>query len=169
MFQPYWIKWLDLHLTNVFCKRIFGLCIFKKNHPADFAQANAALANQYVNALDATLGYRYGQYEQTKLSQQKNYHPSTEVGYFLPHRKVDAAESVYDKLSAIKWTLIISGEISNQELSRLTKMQLDVLILAKNTYPLKYVLIRPDWHIAYVQDSFIIADIISVRRDHGLG
>lgn len=140
-----------------------------KKHPADFAQANAALANQYVNALDATLGYRYGQYEQTKLSHQKNYHPSTEVGYFLPQRKVDAAESVYDKLSAIKWTLIISGEISNQELSKLTKIQLDVLILAKNTYPLKYVLIRPDWHIAYAQDSFIIADIINVSWDHGLG
>ena len=127
-----------------------------QTNPEAFAKANAKLANQYVNALEATLGYRYGAQE---ISCQKKYTPSVAVGYFLPHRKLQDAESIYDKLSPIHWTLIVGEGLSDDDFAQLSIMEIDVMQLPKDTYSFVYVLIRPDWHIAYVADRLIMSTL----------
>jgi len=133
-----------------------------KESPEAFAKANAKLANQYVSALDATLGYRYGTYQQIERTQRKPYHSIVAEGYFLAHRWLDGSLSIYDKLSATHWTLIVSGQVPEDELKQLSDFNLNVLKLPKDTYPFYYVLIRPDWHIAYVSDHLIIMHILNV-------
>ena len=138
-----------------------------QENPEAFAKANAKLANQYVSALDATLGYRYGICQQIERTQQKPYHSIVAAGYFLAHRWIDGNLSIYDKLSAAHWTLIVSGQVPEDELKRFSDFNLDVLKLPKDTYPFYYVLIRPDWHIAYVSDHFIIMHILNVISQNG--
>ena len=131
-----------------------------KENPKAFAKANAKLANQYVSALDATLGYRYC--KQADIVEQKPYKPIVEPGYFIAHRWLAENLSIYDKLSAVKWTLILSGERSADELQQLHNCNLDVLSLPKDTYPFYVVLIRPDWHIVYVDDNLNCPHILSM-------
>lgn len=136
-----------------------------QDNPEAFAKANAELANQYVNALDATLGYQYGNQKQTYACHQK-YHSTVAVGYFLPHCKLQDTESIYDRLSSTHWTFIVCETISNNELEQLSNLKVDVLKLPKNTYLFPYILIRPDWHIAYIHDRLVITDISAVMTSH---
>lgn len=132
--------------------------------PEGFAKANAVLAKQHTYSLGATMGYAYFnsgltllQKEQsTKPMDQSVYQPTVAPGYFLPHCWIEKRKSVYDVLSATSWTLIISGEKDTthvgqwQEKFENSRLALEILHMQNATYPYKYVLIRPDWHVAFV-------------------
>lgn len=137
-----------------------------QENPEAFAKANADLANQWINTLEATLGYRYHS-KQKEILLQKPYYPTGDTGYFLPHRKLKDVESIYDKLSATQWTMIISGEIQPEQLVHLSKCHCDILFLPKDTYSFTYVLIRPDWHIAYTGNDFVMPDILNMMKKGG--
>jgi 2-polyprenyl-6-methoxyphenol hydroxylase-like FAD-dependent oxidoreductase len=143
----------------------------KKHNPSEdpegFAKANALLAKQHTYSLGATMGYAYFNSEltllqkeqSTKLMDQSVYQPIAAPGYFLPHCRIENQKSIYDVLSPTKWTLIISGEKDNISVEQWEKklmsshVTLEILSLQKETYPFKYVLIRPDWHIAFVSNE----------------
>lgn len=139
----------------------------KKHNPSEdpegFAKANAALAKQHTYSLGATMGYAYFNSGLTLLQKEQStqamnpsvYQPTVAPGYFLPHCWIEKQKSIYDALSAINWTLIVSGDKTESIEQWQKKFEdfhftLDILHLPKATYPYKYVLIRPDWHIAFV-------------------
>jgi len=143
----------------------------KKYNPRDnleeFAKANIILAKQFTRTLGLTMGYAYFNSPLTHLFDGQSiapmlkitYQPIAAPGYFLPHIWVSNKQSIYSVLSAINWTLIVSADNCadliqawqnkfNQNLSNLK-----ILILEKNSYSCKYILVRPDWHIAYISDE----------------
>ena len=138
-----------------------------QENPEAFAKANAALANQYVNALSATLGYQYGNKVQENIKMNATYKPITESGYFLPHQRLENKMSIYDVLSATHWTLIISGEITEPCLMSPPDAHLDILKLPKDTYPFRFILIRPDWHIVYISNIFSM-DVIKSNMKNAM-
>lgn len=132
--------------------------------PAGFAKANAALAKQHIHSLGYMMGYAYFDSGLTLLlndqsiepMSQSMYQPTVLPGYFLPHCWVGKEKSIYDILSSVKWTLIISGD---QETSDEDKWQdeftssnvkLEILKMSNLHYACKYILVRPDWQIAFV-------------------
>lgn len=143
----------------------------RKNHnpsedPEGFAKANAALAKQHTYSLGATMGYAYfdsgltllQENQSTKVMDQSVYHPTVAPGYFLPHCWIEKQKSIYDVLSAINWTLIISGEKETsaekwQKKFENSNLTLNILHIQNQSYPYKYVLIRPDWHIVFVESE----------------
>lgn len=130
-------------------------------HPERFAEANAALAKTLADSVGLTMGYSYDDSPLTVPSSQ------FVSGQFLPHRWIDSQQSIHELLSPTQWTLIISGHHSSQELDAWIKkfadipIPLAILNVPENTYPVRYVLIRPDWHIAYVTDQLKESDIHS--------
>ncbi len=158
-----------LHNLKAAQKNADDMMALRKKHnpsedPEGFAKANAALAKQHIQSLGATMGYAYfdsgltllqaGQ--STQPMEQSVYQPTVAPGYFLPHCWVEKNKSIYDVLSATNWTLIISGEEDAASVEQWQKkfknshLTVDILQLKNVTYPYKYVLIRPDWHIAFV-------------------
>lgn len=143
----------------------------KKHNPADdpegFAKANASVAKQHTHSLGATMGYAYSDSPLTLLRKPHStkpmdnsvYVPTVAPGYFLPHSWIDGHQSIYNALSAIHWTLIISGAGDFalvqqwQEKFNQHQIPLDILKVQKNLYPFQYILIRPDWHIAFNGDG----------------
>ncbi len=145
-------------------KNADDMMVLRKEHnpsedPEGFAKANAALAKQHTHSSGATMGYAYFDSEltllqegqSTKIMNQSVYQSTVAPGYFLPHRWIEKQKSIYDVLSATNWTLIISGEkeISVEKWQKkLAASNLILDILHTDSYPYKYILIRPDWHIA---------------------
>lgn len=127
--------------------------------PEGFANANAALAKQHIQSLGLMMGYAYFDSPLIQLLKDQStlamipsdYKPVIAPGYFLPHHWVDKQTSIYDMLSATNWTLIISDIHSDDNVKQWQeKIALDILHVPTGTYPFKFVLLRPDWHIAFV-------------------
>ncbi|OGT39906.1 MAG: hypothetical protein A3E81_01960 [Gammaproteobacteria bacterium RIFCSPHIGHO2_12_FULL_36_30] len=114
--------------------------------PKKFADENARIAKQHSHSAGIALGYTYDQNK--KPMSQSEYIPTCQPGYFLPHHAIDG-KSIYDKLSPTHWTLIVCGK----EKIKMQHKQLKILHVPENTYPSRYILIRPDWHIAMAGNS----------------
>jgi 4-hydroxyisophthalate hydroxylase len=152
-----------------------------KEDPEGFAKANAVLAKQHIHSLGATMGYAYFdsaltllQKEQsTRPMEQSVYQPTVAPGYFLPHYWLAKQNSIYDILSATHWTLIISGDedainVKNWQVKfKHSQLTLDILHLQNGAYPYQYVLIRPDWHIAFtgneLNDDYVEHNLIKCK------
>ncbi|EKD55216.1 MAG: hypothetical protein ACD_60C00024G0016 [uncultured bacterium] len=158
-------------------KNADDMMILRKEHdplkdPEGFAKGNAILAKQHAHSLGATMGYAYFDSPLTLLQKDQStvpmensiYQPTVAPGYFLPHVSLPHHSSIYKILSATAWTLIVSGEEDLklieawQEKFNQHHMRLDILNLPKNTYAIQYILIRPDWQIAYAEKD--------LRRDY---
>jgi 4-hydroxyisophthalate hydroxylase len=111
-----------------------------------FAQENARIAKQHVHSGGITLGYTYNQDEEPM--KQSVYIPTTKSGYFLPNKLI-SGKSIYEKLSPTRWTLIVCGK----EKIKIKIPQLKICHVAESTYPSRYILIRPDWHIALAENE----------------
>lgn len=147
--------------------------------PDEFSIASASLANQFSNSLGTTMGYAYFDSPLTQLNERQStltmsrfdYHPIAAPGYFLPHIRIDEEHSIYDILSPVDWTLIISGEHDLKDIGRWVKkinnsnITLQILNVKINSYSSKYILIRPDWHIAFTNNTLEIDYIESYLRD----
>jgi 2-polyprenyl-6-methoxyphenol hydroxylase-like FAD-dependent oxidoreductase len=159
-----------LHNLQAAQKNADDLMILRERHdpkrdPVGFAKANALLADQYANALDATLGYAYLNSpltplanKQTTLSIKKSgYQAALSPGYFLPHVWIKPQQSIYQILSPICWTLIISGNTNKSEIAKLqtqfteARISFAVLSVPNDLYSRQYILIRPDWHIVFAE------------------
>lgn len=135
-----------------------------KQDPEGFTKANAELAKQFTHSLGLTMGYAYFDSPLTQLQQGQStipmakdkYQPTAAPGYFLPHAWLTKQQSIYNVLSATHWTLIICGEdFDSMQVQQWQEKfdQLEILHVQKNLYPCKYILIRPDWHIAFAGDE----------------
>lgn len=114
--------------------------------PEAFAKENARIAKQHSHSAGIALGYCYDPNE--PAMPQSQYIPTCKPGYFLPNKQIDE-KSIYEKLSPTHWTLMVCGKEK-------IKFQLDHLIIChvpENTYSHRYILIRPDWHIALTLNS----------------
>ena len=103
------------------------------------------MAKQHVKAGGLTLGYAYNNLKPMKASE---YIPTAKPGYFLPYKKINS-KAIYELLSPTHWTLIVCGKEK-------IKFQIDnlkILHIPENTYPSRYILIRPDWHIALAENT----------------
>ncbi len=109
--------------------------------PQKFADENARIAKQHTHVAGITLGYTYNPNETPMLPAE--YILTVKPGYFLPHTDIDG-KPIYEKLSATHWTLIVCGK----EKIKFKMDQLKILHVPENTYAFRYILIRPDWHIA---------------------
>lgn len=142
----------------------------KKHNPSQdpegFAKANAALAKQHAHSLGAMMGYAYfdsgltllQEGQSTQPMDQSVYQPIIAPGYFLPHCWIEKQKSIYDVLSATNWTLIISDEKETsverwQKKFEDSNLILNILHIQNGSYPYRYVLIRPDWHITFVNNE----------------
>lgn len=148
--------------------------------PEEFAKANAALAKQHTYSLGATMGYAYFdsgltllQKEQsTKPMEQSVYQPIVAPGYFLPHCWIEKQKSIYDVLSATNWTLIISDDKNISCISEWKEkfehfhLTLNILRIQNALYSHTYVLIRPDWHIAWVSNDLNDDYLIAVLKNY---
>lgn len=131
--------------------------------PEGFAKANAALAKQHTHSLGITMGYAYFDSELTLLQQDQStqpmepttYQPTIAPGYYLPHHWVEKQKSIYDMLPTTTWTLMTSDSTSNSSIAtwqarfKNSHLELNILRIPNANYPVNYVLIRPDWHIAF--------------------
>ena len=123
--------------------------------PTGFAKANAENAKRHALAQGLTMGYAYFDSPLTRLLEKQStapmppheYIPTTQPGYFLPYKKINA-KTIYELLSPTHWTLIVCGK----EKVKIQLTQLKILHVPENTYPSRYILLRPDWHIAMVDD-----------------
>jgi 4-hydroxyisophthalate hydroxylase len=117
-----------------------------------FAQENARIAKQHVHSGGITLGYTYNQNEEPM--NQSKYIPTTKPGYFLPNKLI-SGKSIYEKLSPTHWTLIVCGK----EKIKLKMHQLKIYHAPEGTYPSRYILIRPDWHIMLAENVISESEI----------
>lgn len=130
--------------------------------PEGFAKANAELAKQHTHSIGATMGYAYfdsaltllQENQSTHPMEQSIYRPTIAPGYFLPHCWIAENKSIYDLLSITNWTLITSAETDThikvwQEKFNKSGLTLDFHKLEDAKFPYQYVLVRPDWHIAF--------------------
>ncbi len=122
--------------------------------PQKFAEENARIAKQHVHSGGITLGYTYNQNEAPMKPSE--YIPTAKPGYFLPHIKI-LDKSIYQKLSPTLWTLIVCGK----EKIKFQIKHLKICHVPENTYPSRYILIRPDWHIAMAQDKVTEEEILN--------
>lgn len=168
---------ISLHNLNLAQKNANDLMTLRKKYnpqknPEAFAEANAQLANQYTNCLSATMGYHYGIQSQnnTSVKPDESYTPIVKRGYFLPHRWLKNKQSIYNELSTICWTLIVSGDMqvsfSQDKLDIYPVVR--VMKLPKETYPIPFIFIRPDWHIAYAGNKFSYNDLKCCLREYFL-
>lgn len=126
--------------------------------PAEFAKENARIAKQHSHSAGIALGYCYNPNE--TMMKQSEYTPTCKPGYFLPNAIIDS-KSIYEKLSPTHWTLIVCGK----EKIKFQVDQVKIFHLPENTYPSRYILIRPDWHIALTMNS-ISEQIIKYYLNH---
>ncbi|MDP1575096.1 MAG: hypothetical protein Q8L78_09240 [Coxiellaceae bacterium] len=63
-------------------------------------------------------------------------------GCYLPSITVNEKD-IYELLSKTHWTLIVCGK----EKIKMNQPQLKILHLPEGAYSLRYILIKPDWHI----------------------
>lgn len=126
-----------------------------------FAKANAELAKQHTHSLGLTMGYAYfdspltqlQKNQSTELMNSRGYQPTVAPGYFLSHRRLEGHLSIYEMLSSSYWTLLVCGEEDKTITKAWREKSIEILVLPENTYPFKYLLIRPDWHIAFVANE----------------
>lgn len=130
----------------------------------EFAMANAKLAKQFSNLLGVTMGYAYfdspltllEEKQSTKLMRKSVYAPTIAPGYFLPHIWLNQ-QSIYYQLSPTAWTLIVSGKCHSisawKKAIKKYPIKIEILYLHENAYPKQFILIRPDWHIAYMSHT----------------
>lgn len=114
--------------------------------PQKFADENARIAKQHTHVAGITLGYTYNSNENAISASE--YIPTAKPGYFLPYKKIND-KVIYELLSPTHWTLIVSGK----EKIKFQINNLKILHAPENTYLSRYILIRPDWHIAIASDS----------------
>lgn len=129
---------------------------------------NSTLHNKYskigskmLNSTELTMGYAYLDSPLTNQTQQKTtktskYLPKAEPGYFLPHA-IANGQPIYRSLSPVEWTLVICGKVfdeNNQDNAEelFGNNSVQLLRIPESVYPYRYILIRPDWHIARVGD-----------------
>ncbi len=137
-----------------------------KHESLEFSSTVTKLVKQYTHVLGATMGYAYFNSWLTQLQNkqpttpmpQVTYQPTVAPGYFLPHCWINQQQAIYDVLSAINWTLIVchdddEGIKAWREKFGKNNFKLDVLKLMNAKYRYNYILIRPDWHIAWVADQ----------------
>ncbi len=149
----------NLHAAE---KNAFAMVSVRKKFPPEkdkqaFANANAKIAKQHAHAAGLTMGYAYFDSPLTILQTNQStidmpaseYTPTAKPGYFLPYVQFSDQQSIYEKLSPIRWTLIISGE----DVNFFENNFMDILQLPEKTYPYRYILVRPDWHIAYAGEE----------------
>lgn len=154
-----------------------------KQEAGNFAKANSALAKQFSRSIGATMGYAYfnsfficlNEGQDTTSMPDGEYHSKASPGYFLPHVAIDEQQSIYCVLSPTNWTLLVSGMADSTTINRCKEkfrrynIELDILNLRENTYPPKYLLIRPDWHIAYAKEDLNEDFFIFIENIFGQG
>ncbi|MDF1759645.1 MAG: FAD-dependent monooxygenase [Coxiellaceae bacterium] len=129
-----------------------------KTQPEEYAQANAKIAKQHMHTLGLTLGYGYGLDEADHMPANA-YMPTVQPGYFLPHLRLPDETALYQHLSPTQWSLIVSGAGDDMLIAQLQQqaanlgISLEEVLLEPTSYPYRYVLIRPDWHIAFCSDD----------------
>ncbi|WP_440683322.1 FAD-dependent monooxygenase [Cysteiniphilum halobium] len=125
----------------------------------EFAKANAQIAKTHLLSAGIGMGYAYfssplislKKGQSTEPMEQSTYTPRDLPGYFLPEAmNLNGVKSIYRILSAVDWTLIISG---NSDSTSIKIKNVQILRLPENTYSSRYILIRPDWHIAYADNT----------------
>lgn len=124
--------------------------------PVGFAKANAENAKRHALVNGLAMGYAYFDSPLTRLLENQStepmpphaYTPTVKPGYFLPYKKINE-KTIYELLSPTHWTLIVCGK----EKVKIQLPQLKILHVPENTYQSRYILIRPDWHIAMVDDT----------------
>lgn len=118
----------------------------------DNIQNLAKISDKQVNAKHITHWYTYLS-SLTKLNRlqpldeiKKNdeYVDNVDPGYFLPEIFIDD-KSIYERLSRTQWSLIVVGDHS---IDMNLPDTVTILKFPEGTYPHKYILIRPDWHIS---------------------
>lgn len=126
-----------------------------------FAKGNASLAAQHAQSSGLTMGYAYYDSPLTQLQKNQSTEPMPKdiynltplPGHFLPHIWVDKNCSIYHLLSATVWTLIVSKNTENERVDlwkkKLSHLNLKIESVPENSYPFRYLLVRPDWHIAF--------------------
>lgn len=120
----------------------------------------------YGNGENESWGIEFGyRYESDIIAHEKNapvINPlintaSTWPGCRLPHLFLEDGESIHDKLGTY-FTLICFDGTTNIPAIENTSVPLDILHidepLAKEIYQYRYILVRPDQHIAWRGDSF---------------
>jgi len=120
-----------------------------------FAKASAKVAQGHALAAGITMCYAYYKSPLTILQKDQSttpiepadYNPQALPGYFLPFVEIEG-QSIYQKLSPTAWTLIVCDDFCDLKMDGL-----NILNLPKNTYPYRYMLLRPDWHISYVSNE----------------
>lgn len=145
-----------------------GFVEIMKQYPPEkdyhaFVQAYAQLGKQFLSSSGLTMGYKY--HDSTLIHSGSDPHqnspfvyvPKTDPGYFLPHVMV-GSQSIYQLLSCTDWNLITCDKQIAQDQDRDNKSIASLLNLTKlhmifvddHTYPYRYLLVRPDWHISCV-------------------
>ncbi|BCD90297.1 hypothetical protein fh0823_04360 [Francisella halioticida] len=94
--------------------------------------------------------------QSTEPMEQSKYDPKDLPGYFLPNLTLNG-KSIYRTLSATDWTLIVSGDKYDIDLS-----SVNVLELPEDSYSSTYILIRPGWHISYASNELDLEIINSL-------
>jgi hypothetical protein len=74
----------------------------------------------------------------------------------LPNAFINA-KPIHARLSQTHWTLIVCGK----EKIKFRINQLKICHVPENTYPLRYILIRPSWHMALTADTISEDGIMS--------
>lgn len=123
-----------------------------EKEPKKFAEENIRIADQLIHSLGIALGYTYDHNEPPMKASE--YIPTIKFGYFLPNAQI-RHQSIYEKLSPIHWTLIVCGK----EKVKYQYKTLKIYHVPEYTYPVRYILIRPDWHIAFCGNTISDADI----------
>jgi hypothetical protein len=85
---------------------------------------------------------------------------ATKPGCLLPNHKI-GDQLIHEKLSQTHWTLIVCGK----EKIKFQIENLKILHVPENTYSSRYILIRPDWHIASTEN--VISQIL-LKKAMGL-
>lgn len=142
----------------------------KKQYPPEkdyhaYTMAYANLGDRYLRSSGLTLGYGYIDSPLTKnidnQSRDENpfeYAPKVEPGYFLPHVNIKG-QTIYYQLNPTQWNLIVCGQSARDTLNQSLEQHefsfksLNIVEVDNQIYPYKYLLLRPDWHIAQVTDD----------------
>ncbi|MED7789557.1 FAD-dependent monooxygenase [Francisella sp. 19X1-34] len=124
----------------------------------DNIQKLAEISDKQVNTRHLTHAYTYLYSSLTKLNRlqpldeiKKNddYIAHADPGYFLPEVFIDN-KSIYEKLSRTQWSLLVIGD---HDIDTNPPDAISILKLPEDTYPHKYILLRPDWHISAIFEN----------------
>ena len=135
-----------------------------------FIRASAQLGEKHMSSSGLTMGYSYLDTPLTKSNMNRRvfnphvYTPRAEPGFFLPHVPTCRLTSIYQKLSPVKWSLLVSDHEYIKWLDGdLCKQNVDIVVLNEAVYLYNYILIRPDWQISAVANTLDgkIADMLN--------